>query len=421
MKSTAWINIGLLAGTAPHLDGPVKGDALDHWYSVQNAWLIIKDEKVYRYGSMDQWPPEGEMIPDEIIDLHGGFIMPTFVDSHTHLVFAAWREHEFVDRIKGLSYEQIAANGGGILNSAERLKDMPMEQLEEQAWERLMQCVRWGTGAIEIKSGYGLSTDAEIKMLRVIRNLKEKSPIPIRSTFLGAHAFPRHFKENQEGYMQELLNEMLPRVADEGLAEYVDVFCDRGFFNPEQTGRILEAAAKYGLKPKIHANELGLTGGVQAGVAWNAISVDHLEHTGEDEIKALLNSRTMPVLLPSTAFFLGIPYPEARTMIKAGLPVCLASDYNPGSSPSGRMSFVMSLACLRMKMTPAEAFNAATINGAYALEWEKEYGSLSPGKFASFIYRSGKSSLDFIPYHFSEDVFDGVVIKGEVFHQHNFS
>lgn len=414
MKITAFTNIGFLAGINAHIDSPVCGKLMDQWYGIEDAWLLVQGERIYQIGLMSDWPTEWPFEIDEVKDMQGGLVMPGFVDSHTHIVFAAWREHEFVDRIKGLTYEQIAANGGGILNSAARLRNAPIEELLDSARERLAQCIRWGTVGIEIKSGYGLDLDSELKMLRVIRKLREESPIPIRSTFLGAHAFPAEYKDNQEAYITILLNEMLPKVAEENLADYIDVFCDRGFFNPEQTDRILAKAEKYGLKPKIHANELGITGGVQVGIKHNAISVDHLEHTGPEEIEALIQSKTMPTLLPSTAFFLGIPYPEARNMIDKGLPVCLASDYNPGSSPSGRMSFVMSLACLRMKMTPAEAFNAATINGAWALEWQEQLGSLAPGKKASFIYSLRKTNPDFIPYHFSEDVFDGVVIQGKI-------
>ncbi|MBI3233138.1 MAG: imidazolonepropionase, partial [Bacteroidetes bacterium] len=327
-------------------------------------------------------------------------------------------EGEFVDRINGLTYEEIAERGGGILNSANKLGDESEDDLFLSAHQRLMQCVRWGTGAIEIKSGYGLSVESELKMLRVIKRLKSISPIPIKATFLGAHAMPIAYKNNRAEYIQIIIDEMLPVIANEELADYCDVFCDKGFYTPEETEIILKAALNYGLKPKIHANELGLTGGVQVGVANDAISVDHLEYTSEVELNILKDSNTIPTLLPSTAFFLGIPYPDARTMIEADLPICLASDYNPGSSPSGRMSFVMSLACLRMKMTPTEAFNACTINAAYALELQDLCGSITKGKLANLMITKPARDLAIIPYSFGEDMIDQIIIKGELISFH---
>jgi imidazolonepropionase len=349
---------------------------------------------------------------DTVLDATGRMVFPSWCDSHTHIVFAASREEEFVSRIKGLSYEEIAQQGGGILNSARRLQAASEDQLFEGAWERLQEVIGYGTGAIEIKSGYGLSLESELKMLRVIRRLRAVSPIPVKATFLGAHAVPAEYRERREDYIALIINEMLPAVAAEGLADYCDVFCDKGFFTVEETGRILQAAAQYGLQPKIHANELGYTGGVQAGIAAGAISVDHLEYTGDAEIEALLASTTLPTLLPSCAFFLGIPYGPARRMIDAGLPVVLATDYNPGSTPSGRMPFVISLACIKMKMLPEEAIQAATINGARAMELESSHGSIARGKVASFFITRPMPSLAYLPYAFGSDLVDTIVLNG---------
>lgn len=350
---------------------------------------------------------------DKILDASGRMVLPSWCDSHTHIVFAATREEEFTDRIRGLTYEEIAKRGGGILNSAHRLQQTPEEVLFESAWHRLKEVIAFGTGAIEIKSGYGLTVESELKMLRVIRRLKTVSPIPVKATFLGAHAIPADYKHRRQEYVDLVVQQMLPKVAEEGLADYCDVFCDRGFFTPAETGRILQAGWKYGLKPKIHANELDYSGGVQAGVANHAISVDHLEYTGDEEIVALQKSHTLPTLLPSCAFFLGIPYAPARRMIDAGLPVVLASDYNPGSSPSGRMSFVVSLACIKMKMLAEEAINAATLNGARAMELETEYGSIFPGKKANLFITKPMSTLAQLPYFFGNDPVDTVILNGK--------
>jgi len=352
---------------------------------------------------------------DDEINASGKIILPTYCDSHTHLVFAATREAEFVDRINGLSYEEIARRGGGILNSARKLQQTSEDTLYEQAHQCLHDVIRSGTGAVEIKSGYGLTLHDELKMLRVVKRLKETFPIPVKATLLGAHAVPLEYKENRKEYIKLIIDRMIPQAADEGLADYCDVFCDRGFFTPEETEEILNTAAKYNLPPKIHANELGLTGGVQAGVKCNAISVDHLEHTSEAEIEILKNSQTIPTLLPTTAFFLGLPYPKARNMIKANLPVALATDFNPGSSPNWRMNFVLSLACIKMKMTPAEAINAATINGAKAMGVSQLCGTITPGKKANFIITKFISSYAAIPYFFGSDMIDKVFISGKEF------
>lgn len=405
-------NIAGLVQVRESTSEPLKGSAMAELPMVENAWLSIKDGRIADWGSGNTPEAAGA----EVVDAKGGYVFPSFVDSHTHLVFAGSREQEFVMRIKGKSYEEIARQGGGILNSAKRLQQASEDELFEGALARLHEVISMGTGAIEIKSGYGLSLKAELKMLRVVKRLKEVSPIPIKATFLGAHAIPAEYKENREGYIELLTEEMLPQVAEEGLAEYVDVFCDRGFFTPEETATICEAGAKYGLRPKLHANELGHTGGIQVGVQHNAISVDHLEFTGEEELQALKASDTIPTLLPSTAFFLSLEFPPARNMIEAGLPVSLASDYNPGSSPSGNMPFVVALACIKMKMTPAEAINAATVNAAFALEMQDEVGSITRGKRANLFITKPIPSVDFIPYSFGSgaQLVERVVLDGKL-------
>lgn len=378
--------------------------------AINDAFLLLENDSIAAFGPMAQCPERA----DEVIDASGRFVFPSWCDSHTHIVFAASREEEFVDRIRGLSYEEIARRGGGILNSARRLQAASEEELYIGARERLLEVIRHGTGAIEIKSGYGLTLDSELKMLRVIRRLKAESPIPIKASFLGAHAVPLEYKERRNDYIDLVINEMLPRVAEEQLADYCDVFCDKGFYTPDETERILQAAWKYGLKPKIHANELDYSGGVQVGIANKAISVDHLEYTGDAEIEALLHSDTLPTLLPSCAFFLGIPYAPARRMIDAGLPVVLATDYNPGSSPSGKMPFVVALACLKMKMLPEEAVQAATLNGARAMELEKKFGSIAPGKVANLFVTKPMASLAYLPYAFGADLVETVILNGKV-------
>lgn len=408
MPSILIRNIQVLAGAETIRRPLVRGAEMAVLPQINQAYVLIDEGRIQAFGPMAECPDRA----GQVIDASGRMVFPSWCDSHTHIVFAASREEEFVDRIRGLSYEEIAERGGGILNSARKLADMSEDALFEQAQQRLREVIRYGTGAIEIKSGYGLSLESELKMLRVIRRLKSVSPIPVKASFLGAHAVPAAYKHDRQAYIDLIIQQMLPQVASEGLADYCDVFCDRGFFTPEETGRILEAGWKYGLKPKIHANELGLTGGVQVGVANRALSVDHLEYCGEEEIAALQNSNTLPVLLPSCAFFLGIPYAPARQMIDAGLPVVLASDYNPGSSPSGRMSFVVSLACIRMKMLPEEAIQAATLNGARAIELEADYGSIAIGKVANLFISKPMPSLAYLPYAFGADLVDSVIIQG---------
>ncbi|MEZ4965043.1 MAG: imidazolonepropionase [Saprospiraceae bacterium] len=387
----------------------VKGADMAIVPTIHDAYLLMENGRITGFGVMDTCPERA----DEVMDASGRMVFPSWCDSHTHLVFATSREEEFVDRIRGLSYEEIARRGGGILNSARRLQETSEDDLYHSALQRLYEVIGYGTGAIEIKSGYGLTTESELKMLRVIRRLKEVSPIPIKATFLGAHAMPVEFKENREGYIDLIINEMLPKVAEEKLAEYCDVFCDRGFYTVEETDRILKAAAGYGLKAKIHANELDYSGGVQTGVANGAVSVDHLEYTGDAEIEALLGGDTMPTLLPGCAFFLGIPFGPARKMIDAGLPVVLATDYNPGSAPSGNMPFVVALGCIKMGMLPEEAINAATINGARAMELEADYGSIAVGKVANVFITKPIPSLAYFPYAFGKNLVESVVLQGK--------
>jgi imidazolonepropionase len=386
----------------------VAGKEMSRLASIENAYLVTQGEKIESWGSMAQVPQD----LDKYISLKNKLVLPAWVDSHTHIVWAGSREGEFVDRIQGLSYEEIAKKGGGILNSAERLQNTEEEELFDSASQRLEEVIAFGTGAIEIKSGYGLTEEAEYKMLRVIQKLKNQYDIPIKSTFLGAHAIPKEFQSDRSGYIDLLTKKMIPHIAAEGLADYCDVFCDRGFFTPEETDHILKVAAKNGLPGKIHANELDYSGGIQVGVKNQARSVDHLECTGDEEISVLKNSDTMPTLLPGTAFFLGLDYAPARKMIDAGLAVALASDYNPGSTPSGRMPFIISLACIKMNMLPSEAIQAATINSAYALHLESELGTLKPGKYANFIVTKDISSIDFMAYAYGSDHIDSVYIKG---------
>ncbi len=376
---------------------------------LSDAWLMTEGDKISAFGRMDTVPSEA----DETVDCRGSIVLPAWCDSHTHLVYAGSREGEFVDKINGLSYEEIARRGGGILNSARRLRQTSEDELYEQSARRMRELMTLGTGAVEIKSGYGLSTRSELKMLRVARRLQADFPIEVKTTFLGAHAFPAEYRDNREAYVDLVIREMIPAVAEEKLADYIDVFCDRGFFTPRQTERILTAGAEVGLTPKIHANELDFSGGIQVGVRHHARSVDHLECTGDEEISVLLSSRTMSTLLPGTAFFLGMEYPPARKMIDAGLPVALASDYNPGSSPSGRIALILSLACIKMKMLPEEAIQAATLNGAYAMGLERTHGSIYPGKQANLIVTKNVNSHAFLPYAFGTNWIKATYINGK--------
>lgn len=410
MKSVLIKNIKALYGIINDASIQKKsGTEMAQLDAIDNAYLLIEDGVITDFGNMSDLPETSV----QTIDANNGYVLPSFIDSHTHIVFAKSREEEFVMRIKGKSYEEIAAAGGGILNSARKLQSMSEDELFESAKERLFEVIKYGTGAIEIKSGYGLTVADELKMLRVVKRLKAISPITIKATFLGAHAIPAEYKQNREAYINLVINEMLPKVAAENLADYCDVFCDQGFFTVEETERILTAAKQYGLKAKIHGNELGYTGGVQVAVKHHALSVDHLEYTGDAEIESLKNGNTMPVGLPNCSFFLGLPYAPGRQLIDAGLPFCLASDYNPGSSPNGRMSFVVALACTQMKLTPEEAINATTINGAYALELSHTHGSITKGKLGNVFITKPISSLAYIPYSFGVDLIDKVIIAGE--------
>lgn len=382
---------------------------------IDNAYLLIDNGIIKEFGAMTDLEKSSTLQiinSSNQINAEGRLVLPAFVDSHTHIVFARSREEEFVMKIKGATYEDIAAAGGGILNSARRLQEATETELFDAAWQRLQELISKGTGAIEIKSGYGLTVADELKILRVVKQLKEKAPIPVKATFLGAHTYPAEYKQNHEGYLQLIFNEMLPAIAAEGLADYIDVFCDKGFFSVDETARILDAGAKHGLKAKIHGNQLDYSGGVQVAVAHNAISVDHLEHAGDAEIEVLKNSNTLPVALPGCSFFLGLPYTPVRKLINAGLPVVLASDFNPGSSPAGDMRFITALGCIQMKLTPEEAFNATTINGAAALELSKETGSITVGKKANFIITKPIPSLAWIPYAHQNNWIENVFING---------
>ena len=404
-------NIRTLAGIeyAPKLR--LQGKEMGIVNTIDDAWLLVEDGRFAAFGAVaDGMPPLDDTV--EVIDAEGGMVLPSWCDSHTHIVFAGSREQEFVDKINGLSYEEIARRGGGILNSADLLHRTSEDELFRQAMQRLDEVIRKGTGCIEIKSGYGLSLEDELKMLRVIKRMKEASPAKIMSTFLGAHAVARGM--TQEQYVSLIIDEMIPEVGRQRLADFVDVFCDRGFFTPEETGRILEAAAAWGMRPKIHADELASSGGVVVGVKHGALSVDHLESMTEETINTLRGSDTMPTALPGTSFFLNMPNAKARQIIDAGLGVAVASDYNPGSTPSGDMKFVMSLACIKLRLLPNEAFNAATINGAYAMGQSRDYGSIAKGKVANFYITKPIPSLAFIPYAYTTPIVNKVVLGGKL-------
>jgi len=396
----------------------VKGSDMKNMQTIKDAWLLLNEGKIGAFGPMADFD-EGKLtqgIADlQIIDASGKMVMPAFVDSHTHLVYPASREIEYIDKIKGLTYEEIAKRGGGILNSAKRMQEISEEELFESAMGRLNEIAAYGTGAVEIKSGYGLTTQSELKMLRVIKKLKQYSPLTIKSSFLGAHSIPLEYRGKQDKYVDLVVNEMLPQVAEEGLADFVDVFCDVGFFTVAETERILEAAQKYGLRGKIHANELDYSGGIEAGIKYNALSVDHLEFTGDKEIEALLNSHTMPTILPGAAFFLGMVYAPARKMIDAGLAVAMASDFNPGSSPSGNMQFILSMACIHYKMLPEEAINATTINTAYAMGVRDKLGSIAIGKKANVIITQEIPTYEYLPYYYGTNKVETTILNGEIF------
>lgn len=405
-------NIGCLAmvENSKNSTGQVRGADMDSISSITDAWLLTRGDHIVDYGEMASLPEMDE----ERIDVQGGYVLPSWCDSHTHLVYAAPREAEFVAKIQGRSYAEIAAAGGGILNSAKALAAMEEDELYEQSLARLHALMALGTGAIEIKSGYGLSTDAELKMLRVIRRLREQDLIPVKATFLGAHAFPQNYANDHGAYIDLVINEMLPEIRKQGLADYIDVFCESGFFSPEDTDRILKAGAAAGLKSKVHANQLNLSQGVQVGVANGALSVDHLETMSDIELAVLKEGHTIPTLLPGAAFFLRMQYPPARRLIEANLPVTVASDFNPGSCPTGNMNLILSLACIHMRMTPNEALQAQTINGAAAMELQHLVGSIAKGKLANLIITKPIPSLSYLPYSFGENNIAKVVVKGKI-------
>ncbi|MCL1821507.1 MAG: imidazolonepropionase [Prolixibacteraceae bacterium] len=393
----------------------VKGKSMSRLQTITDAFLLINDEIIEDFGKMSEI--DRILLADDFlmeIDCKGRLVLPAWCDSHTHIVYAGSREKEFIGRIQGLSYQQIAEQGGGILNSAHLLGETSEEQLYEQAYARVREVMQYGTGALEIKSGYGLNPQSEIKMLRVIQRLRLTTPLCIRATFLGAHAVPAEFKNNVSGYVDVIINEMIPQIGGEGLADFIDVFCEEGYFSPEDTERILMAGMKYGLRAKIHANEMAFSGGVQAGVKYNALSVDHLEYMGDDEIAALKESNAMPTMLPGASFFLNMPYAPARKLIDAGLPVALATDFNPGSSPAGNMNFIGSLACIKQKLLPNEVINAGTINGAYAMGVSNRLGSIAKGKTANMFITSKIPNIDYLFYSYGSNLIDSLILNGEI-------
>ncbi|MDI5896060.1 imidazolonepropionase [Flavobacterium algoritolerans] len=410
--TTLIINIKELLQVRETAIAKVSGAEMAILPTIKNAFLVIKDHLIADFGSMDNLP---QIPADKTIDASGKMVLPSWCDSHTHIVYAGNREQEFVDRINGMTYEEIANRGGGILNSAKKLNETTEEEIYNQSKARLEEVMRLGTGAVEIKSGYGLTVNGELKMLRVIKRLAQNYPITIKATFLGAHAFPLEFKGNHQGYINLIINEILPEIAKNKLAEFIDVFCETGYFTVDETQQIMEAGIKFGLKPKIHVNQFNSIGGIQAGIKYNALSVDHLEVMTTEDIEALKNTKTMPVALPSCSYFLSIPYTPAREMITAGLPLALATDYNPGSTPSGNMNLVVATACIKMKMTPEEAINAATINGAYAMGISATHGSITIGKKANLIITKPIPSYYQLPYAFGSNLIDTVLIEGEIF------
>jgi imidazolonepropionase len=407
--TTLFINIKELIQVREISIKRVSGAEMTILPTIKNAYLLIEEDQIIDFGSMENL----SVSADKKIDCTDKMILPTWCDSHTHIVYAGNREQEFIDRINGLSYEEIASNGGGILNSAKKLQETSEQELLEQSAIRLEEVMQLGTGAVEIKSGYGLTIEAELKMLRVIKKLRENYNVPIKATFLGAHAFPSEYKNNKEGYINLIINEMLPKIAQENLADFIDVFCEKGYFSVEDTDRILCAGKKYGLLPKVHVNQFTAMGGVEVCVKNKALSVDHLEVLNDEDIRALTGSETMPVALPSCSYFLSIPYTAARKLIDNGLPIALATDFNPGSTPSGNMNFVIATACIKMNMTPEEAINAATLNGAYAMNLSDVVGSITKGKKANFIITKKIPSYGFIPYSFGSNLIDTVFINGK--------
>ena len=405
-------NIAELVQVEETIQEKVSGKDMKTLGTIKDAFLSMKDGLIADFGTMDNWAGIDDWNNTKVVDAQGGMVFPSWVDSHSHLVFGGTREAEFVDRINGLTYEEIANRGGGILNSAQKLVNTTEDELYESASTRLIELIKMGTGALEIKSGYGLSTESELKMLRVIKRLKETFPITIKATFLGAHALPLAYKNDKEGYLQLIEEEMLPLVAKENLAEYIDIFCEKGYFSVEDMERVVNAGKKHGLIPKVHVNQFNIIGGVPSAVKLGALSVDHLEVVNQEDIDALKGSITMPTLLPSCSFFLKIPYGPARNIIDQGLPVCLATDYNPGSTPSGNMNFVVSLACIHMNMNPEEAINAATINGAYAMGISKTEGSIAKGKKGNIFITKKIPSYSFIPYNFGHNCIEKVFING---------
>lgn len=403
-------NIKGLVQTEQNKRLAVCGKDMQNVEVVENAYLLVEDGRIKDFGKDSDLL---QVNADTVIDATDRFVLPSFCDSHTHLVYAGSREIEYIDKIKGLSYEEIAQRGGGIINSAKKLQQTPEEVLYEDAMQRLETITKYGTGAVEIKSGYGFTTEAELKMLRVIRKLKENSPLTIKANFLGAHGVPLEYKNNIDAFVDKVVNEMIPKVVDEGLADFIDVFCDRGFFTVEQTDRMLYEGVKRGLKPKIHANELAASGGIQIGVKYNALSVDHLEYTGDEEIACLKNSLTMPTILPGAAFFLNMQYAPARKMIEAGLPVAMASDYNPGSSPSGNMQLILTFACVNYKLLPQEVINATTINTAYAMDVVEDLGSIAVGKKANFYITTKIPTIEYLPYSYGENKVERVFLNGK--------
>ncbi len=414
MQSQLLINIKQLINTTPGIR-PLYGKEMANLPCLENAWLLIEGEEIAAYGKMDSLKEDLPNLPETKTDCSGKLVLPCWCDSHTHIVFAGSREGEFVDKIQGLSYAEVNARGGGILNTVQKINEISSGELFRISWKRLEEVARQGTGAIEIKSGYGLSLEGELKMLRVIRQLKEKSSLHIKSTFLGAHTYPLIYRENHAAYIKEIVDEMLPVIAKEKLADYIDVFCEKGFFSPEESEIILRAGLRYGLQPKIHVNQLNSTGGVETALKLNTISMDHLEIMPDKDISHIKNSgwKGICTLLPAAAFFLRMKFPPARKLLESGFAIALASDYNPGSSPSGNMNFVIALACIQMKLLPEEALNAATINGAFAMGLGNSLGTISIGKSANLIITSQVPSLEYLPYSFGSNLIDKVILRGK--------